>query len=522
MCHSLESEDLQILFKGHNSGIIILDSNFQFLCWNDWMIKYSHIPAEKLIGQSFGTIFPELLNHRLYAAIETNLNVGLPATLSNILNPSPFPLYIHIKKQTTLMQQQLSITRLNLNAISPTPCCLINITDVTASRLREQALEKQVSERKKAERHLIKHSHQLQSALSISQAGIFHFKVASEQMQLDRKSLQIFSMSDPLDSHLFSAWLEKIHPEDLDKVLTKFHNTYDQFFGYSLDVEFRIQENDNNILWIALKAVVTKDEASGEKCIDGILVDISREKNHQNLLRQKEAAEIANQAKSAFLANLSYELRTPMHGILSFSNLGLTRIDNSPRTKLEDYFEKIHKSANRLLILLNDLLDLSKLESGKMQFHFARHDIKTLLNIALNEQKSRMEEMGIQTELECHGENTITLMDNVRITQVIVNLLSNAINFSPKNGTINFKINKSDQRLKFTVIDHGQGIPEQEMEHIFEKFQQSSETEDGSGGTGLGLAICKEILDNHRGEIGVYNNDQGGASFYFCLPVDQV
>jgi signal transduction histidine kinase len=228
---------------------------------------------------------------------------------------------------------------------------------------------------------------------------------------------------------------------------------------------------------------------------------------------------MANQAKSAFLANMSHELRTPMHGILSFSNLGLTRIESASKEKLARYFSRIHDSGERLLNLLNDLLDLSKLESGQMKMKYSRHDLLELVQQVINEQSARMDGLGINTE--CHYQNgeTQAEFDNVRIFQVIANFFSNAIKISTQGSKIIFHIHQHIDSIELIVKDYGIGIPEEEMDFIFEKFHQSSKTKNGSGGTGLGLAICTEIIQAHHGIIGVRNNADGGASFYFKIPL---
>ncbi len=254
------------------------------------------------------------------------------------------------------------------------------------------------------------------------------------------------------------------------------------------------------------------------------------------LLRAKDEAERANQAKSAFLSNMSHELRTPMHAILSFGNLGCEKsLGDGLPPKLHHYFENIVSSANRLMPLLNDLLDLSKLEAGKMSFRMMPHDLHTMALDAIDEVGVLADKKHIRLDTDALPADLVVHCDAGKIGQVLRNLLSNAIKFSPEGSVIGLTAAHCDlpgrravdaenqqalrKAISFSVIDQGIGIPEGELEAVFDAFVQSSHTRSAAGGTGLGLSISRAIVEGHRGSIAAFNNPEGGACFTFVLPV---
>jgi signal transduction histidine kinase len=252
-------------------------------------------------------------------------------------------------------------------------------------------------------------------------------------------------------------------------------------------------------------------------------------------LRAKEGAEAANLAKSEFLANMSHELRTPMHAILSFSELGCARVGSALPDKLKHYFTSIHGSGKRLTRLIDDLLDLSKLEAGKMVFEPRTTNLATIVGDLRRELSPLLAERALRIEFDAPRCDTGLVADELRLGQVLRNLLSNAIKFSPREATISVAIDTAEMPpgptarggpgvpcLRLSVADRGVGIPADELDVVFDKFVQSSKTRSGAGGTGLGLAICREIVQMHAGSIRAFQREGGGALFEVLLPLRPV
>jgi signal transduction histidine kinase len=245
-----------------------------------------------------------------------------------------------------------------------------------------------------------------------------------------------------------------------------------------------------------------------------------------------EAADAANRAKSEFLANMSHELRTPLHAIISFASIGSGKVAqlSDKNRAVGKYFQHISTSGDRLLLLINDLLDMAKIEAGQMQFDMARCDMAAITNSILVEIAVLAKARGVEVSFEVTTADPTACCDALRIGQVIENLLSNAVKFTPSGKRIAMVLSDGDlpdcpgaevgvrPALRLTVSDEGVGIPEGEVEAVFDKFFQSSKTRSGAGGTGLGLAISREIASAHGGTLTGANNPSGGATFVMVLP----
>jgi signal transduction histidine kinase len=258
-----------------------------------------------------------------------------------------------------------------------------------------------------------------------------------------------------------------------------------------------------------------------------ILQEAVEQKTH-HLQIAVEKAEESNRAKSEFLANMSHELRTPLHSIISYSDFGKKDILKENFNRLEKYFNNINISGKKLLALLNDLLDLSKLETNNVFLCFKEVNINSIVGIILTEQQAALDEKNIVTKIE--GANCLTkaMVDSIKIEQVIRNIVTNAIKFT-ENGKeilVSYKestlSNKDDTpALEVAVCDQGIGIPEDELESVFDKFIQSSKTRSQAGGTGLGLAISQNIIKAHNGDMWAEHNPEGGSIFKFSVPYKQ-
>ncbi|RTL45651.1 MAG: PAS domain-containing sensor histidine kinase [Burkholderiales bacterium] len=231
----------------------------------------------------------------------------------------------------------------------------------------------------------------------------------------------------------------------------------------------------------------------------------------------RDAALEASRAKSEFIANVSHELRTPLQSILGFAELGALRAREQPR--VAEFFHDVHRAGQRMLSLVNDLLDLSKIERGVEPIQPQRLDLRPLALEVVRELVPLLSARQLALDAELGDDDLILLADPLRLQQLLRNLLANAIRFSPEGGRIELRARLDGQHsIRVEVADRGPGIPADELEGIFEAFVQSSANHSAAGGTGLGLAICRRIAKAHGGRIWAANRKGGGAVITLVLP----
>ena len=315
------------------------------------------------------------------------------------------------------------------------------------------------------------------------------------------------------------AWKGMLHPDDEERTLTRWKHSLQT--GEPYEIEYRLRRADGVYRWALGRAECVRNKKGKIIKWYGTCTEI------QELVEAKERAEAANISKSDFLANMSHEIRTPMNAVIGLSNILAT---SSPLTSRQnDFIRTLQLSANSLLGLINDLLDIAKIEAHSIELEHLRFSVVKIVQETISMMKMRASEKGltfnVQQDCECI-EQRMVLGDPTRVRQILLNLCSNAVKFTEKGG-ISVQIscvpipNEPKEIVKISVIDSGIGIPSDKIGDIFQKFTQADSSMNRKyGGTGLGLAITKTLTEIMGGTIELESEMGVGSTFTVCIPLE--
>ena len=340
---------------------------------------------------------------------------------------------------------------------------------------------------------------------------------------------QMIGYNDSEDfPNVLESWSNLLHPDDKDRVLKEYNDTIADYTGKkTYDVEYRLKTKDKGWRWYRATGKLSRREDGTPITYIGMFIDITVQKQkdlelqeqHKLLSDALRQAQHANKAKTTFLNNMSHDIRTPMNAIMGFATLALNHMDNKDLVK--DYLSKILTSSKHLLSLINDVLDMSRIESGKVRIEEHECNLSDIMRdlkaIVQSDIKAKRIKFNIDTLDVVHED---IFCDKLRLNQVMLNLLSNSFKFTAPGGTISVRITEKSGAPKgyaayaFHVKDTGIGMSKEFQKHVFEPFERErTSTVSGIQGTGLGMAIAKNIVSMMNGNISVESEEGVGTEF---------
>ncbi len=402
----------------------------------------------------------------------------------------------------------------------------INASPVeTSDGLLISGAVRDISERKRMEQTLRDSEARFQLAMDATSDGLWDWDIPTGYIYFSPRWMTMLGYEPGELPATFQTFKSLIYPRDKARALKRIEDLRTQRTDHYQD-EFRMRTKSGDYRWVLTRGkVVERNSAGAPLRVVGTHVDITEAKQAAGeLIRAREEAEAANRAKSAFLAKMSHELRTPMNAIIGYSEMLQEEAEELGKGDFIPDLQKIHQAGRHLLALINDVLDISKIEAGKTELFLETFDVRSMVEDAVATIQPLAAENG--NEITVYYDNELGCMtaDLMKVRQSLFNLLSNASKFTD-NGKIDVYVQRRNENgenwFQFTVRDNGIGIAPAKIEKLFEEFSQVDEsTTRRHSGTGLGLAISKRFCELMGGDITVHSGPGEGSSFTIRLPAE--
>lgn len=528
-------EDLDEIITASSVGLCLL-RNRKLVWANDTMEELFGYSKEEYKGRDTRFIYPDDEEYnRIGRIVYENISQG-----KQVSTEASF-----LHKNGKLFTGMMKVNLLDMK--NPIKGALVSIIDI--------------SDRKEMENEIRDREILLNLALEGSRTAVWELDLRTNRINIYNEkyweALLGYTKAD-FDSIDLDLWQELIHPHDKEAIIKELNDTIEGR-NKSFNVEYRMLHKNGSWIWVNARAKLSSYDDNGNPIkMNGIHIDINEQKKSEEKIKKrneeyqilneeylsqneelirtmhelrkvnedldeaKARAEESDRLKSAFLANMSHEIRTPMNAIVGFAKM-MTDEDTN-QDEMKEYITIINNSANQLLALINDVIDISKIESGIIDVKKEHFNLDKLLMNITGEFQAQAENLNLI--INCIIENDIDdfyyYSDKVKIKQIFTNLLSNSLKFTHE-GNIEFGYKNEGNNILLFVRDTGIGIDKKYHKVIFERFRQIEDYEHKKfRGTGLGLSICKSLVDKLGGDIWVESEPGIGSSFYIELPIEKV
>lgn len=400
----------------------------------------------------------------------------------------------------------------------------IGIKDDSSEELRMFGLFQDIDQRKRAIAELEQAradmalaADRLALATNSAQIGVWEYNIASGELYWDKWMYEIYGITEEEFPGNVSIWRKSLHPDDTQATTLYLKNAIDNVAPF--DCTFRILRPNGQVRYVKANAIIRRDINGEAIGMVGVNFDITEAQLASAAQEQaRKAAEEANRAKSDFLASMSHELRTPMNGVLGMLQLmegSMTQEINKRRLKTAS------NSAKNLLTILDDILDFSRIEAGKMELEYRPTSMSNLLQEMEEIFSHELKKKGIAVKIHNTLTHDFYYADEGRIRQLLINLIGNASKFTQVGSIVISAQESADKEVLLSVKDTGIGIPQDRLDKIFDSFTQAdSSTTRKYGGSGLGLSICKRLSELMKGHISVRSELNQGSTFTLHLPLE--
>ncbi len=478
-------EQREMVLSSISDAFSALDHQWRYIYVNDRVCEQAQLSRDEIIGRRIWDLFPQLVGTDFYERCHRVVTEHRPEHFE------------HFHEQWGRWLE----TR-----IYPASEGLVIFRADISERKRQEELMRE------SERKLQENEHRLRLAIGAADAGTFDYYPATGRLEWSDRCKELFGLP-PEATVTYDTFLQGLHTDDRARVDGIVRRVLQPGSDGRYDTEYRtIGINDGRERWIAAKGTVLFDFTGQAARFIGTVLDITDQKEHEfQLQRAKQGLEEANRAKDHFLAMLSHELRTPLTPVLM--TIAALRRDPDLSDELQADLEILQRNVELEALLIDDLLDLTRIAHGKLELHSTATNLHGLIDHALSISEAETSEKHLEIIRRFDARHVHVWGDGARLQQVFWNLIKNAVKFTPAGGRIEVMTrNPTASQLEIVVADTGTGIEASLLPRIFEAFEQGSATR--SGGLGLGLAISKRVVDLHGGTITAASDGPGrGARF---------
>lgn len=493
----LESEArFRSIFETSGSGIAISDDRGEIRYINQAFADLLGTSVQDLIGQKFAALSPD---------------------------GEDDPVIAHADDMRDGVQKQLNIEKRYRHRDGRAVWVRLNITVADGLGVGECmfiGVAQDVTERKEAEQRLTESRQLLEEAQRLGNIGHWTWVPETDEVEWSNQMYHILGL-DPSQPELHvTSFRDYVHPDDRGRVDDAIAHVVEH--GTSLALEYRLMQTDGKVRNVVGRA--ERDNlTSGAYRLIGTIQDLTDRKRNEAVLQKAiDTAESANRAKSKFLANMSHELRTPLNAILGFAQLLSLKTRGPLNDDQRSYVGNIVHGGEHLLGLINDVLDLARIDTGQLAINITVVDAVDTVDQVLKNFQQLAETRNVTIAFAADAPARFdVLADQMRLTQVMVNLVSNAIKYNITGGAVKIQLSDTEDGFgRITVSDTGQGIPIDRQQQVFESFNRLGAESSGEEGTGIGLALSKSLTEQMNGRIDFESNAQG-TEFWISLPKSQ-